>query len=178
MPDSIYALLDPRTDEVRYIGKTEQKLGYRLTQHLRRATKEDTNRHVLNWLRQLLAEGLMPEISILERVNDDEDWREREQAWIAHAREVGWPITNETDGGEGILNPSAKVKQGRAERMIGNTLSAGTANNARLTEDQVRAIRDEYARGEGSYKGLARRYGVHYSTIGYIVQRKTWQDIS
>lgn len=45
-----------------------------------------------------------------------------------------------------------------------------------LTWDRVRAIRREYAHGAASKPQLARRYGVHESTIHLVITGKTWRD--
>ncbi|WP_336786575.1 hypothetical protein [Paenibacillus sp. MMO-177] len=45
----------------------------------------------------------------------------------------------------------------------------------KLTEDQVRAIRAEYVKGNG--KALAAKYGVKQPTISDIVTRRTWNHI-
>jgi hypothetical protein len=130
MTDCIYGLVDPRSNEVRYIGKTNQKPSYRLVQHLHQAETQDGNSHLLNWLRQLLAEGLAPDIRILEVLEEWADWQERERIWIAQTRAAGWRLTNMTDGGEGTLNPSKEIRQQRSERMKGNTYAVGNRNAA------------------------------------------------
>jgi len=50
--------------------------------------------------------------------------------------------------------------------------------NAKLTEDQVRAIRCRYQAGGISMGQLAREYGVVISTIHVVVHRKHWQHVS
>jgi hypothetical protein len=47
---------------------------------------------------------------------------------------------------------------------------------AKLTEDQVRAIRLEYEKGERQVD-LAKRYGVHQTQISLIVTRKEWAHV-
>jgi len=132
---------------------------------------------MLNWLRELLEKDMIPEVSVLEVLSPGMDWQARERFWIAHGIAEDWPLTNMTEGGEGIVNPSAELRQARSKRMMGNPGGSGYRNNAKLTAEDVDAIRTEYARGSISYKELAQRYGVHYSTIGYVVQHKTWTTI-
>lgn len=50
----------------------------------------------------------------------------------------------------------------------------GNSHRAKLTEEQVRAIREKYATGSVSQRGLAREYGVEPRTINLIVHNKTW----
>jgi hypothetical protein len=48
---------------------------------------------------------------------------------------------------------------------------------ARLTEDQVRAIRAAYVPYRVSYPVLARRFGVAVSTIRLVIHRETWAHV-
>ena len=48
---------------------------------------------------------------------------------------------------------------------------------AKLSEDQVLEIRRLHKTGDYSYRALGKMFGVHYSLIGYIVNRKNWQHI-
>lgn len=96
MPVTIYALVDPRTDEIRYIGKTSIKPERRLTQHLYDSTTPKTRKDY--WIRSL--GKTLPELHILE-VCSDSTWRELEAYWISLGRAIGWNLTNLTDGGDG-----------------------------------------------------------------------------
>lgn len=52
------------------------------------------------------------------------------------------------------------------------------ASNVRLTADQVRAIRREYAAGGTSYPKLGRKYGCTHQSIYDIVRRKNWKSVA
>lgn len=49
---------------------------------------------------------------------------------------------------------------------------------AKLTADQVREIRDQYAAGEISQSRLAERFGVSLPTISGIVTRRYWRSVA
>lgn len=49
--------------------------------------------------------------------------------------------------------------------------------SAKLNDDLVRQIREKYATGEHTHRGLARTYGVSYSRIFSIVNRLTWKHL-
>ena len=54
----------------------------------------------------------------------------------------------------------------------------GEKNNlAKVNEEKVREIRVRFANGGITKSQLAQEYGVHKSTIGYIINRKTWSHI-
>ena len=50
--------------------------------------------------------------------------------------------------------------------------------NARLTEDAVRTIRQDYATGRYTYAQLARRYGLHPTAIGLLIRGRRWGWVS
>ena len=94
----IYALCDPVTNEVRYIGKTVQTLRQRLMQH-RRAAKNG-KLPVNRWLRKHQGVNFTgPYIKLIELVPHGADWASRECAWIEHFR---GRLLNLTSGGEGL----------------------------------------------------------------------------
>ena len=47
----------------------------------------------------------------------------------------------------------------------------------KLTAEQVRAIREEYAAGKITQKILAWKYGVTRRNISYILNRHTWKSV-
>lgn len=62
-------------------------------------------------------------------------------------------------------------------RLHPEKASRGEAHyRAKLTEDQVRAIRAEHAAG-ASYLALAARYGVGKTTIGHILAGRSWKHL-
>lgn len=75
-PIYIYALHDPRTDEIRYIGGTKNP-DSRVAQHMNSRGSSPKNR----WFRELRSLGLEPILRVLE-VADEATWRRREQYWI------------------------------------------------------------------------------------------------
>lgn len=59
-----------------------------------------------------------------------------------------------------------------------STAEQGEKNRkAKLTAEQVVAIRERYSRGEGSYATIAKDYGVVFSTIQKIHNRERWTHI-
>lgn len=93
----IYALVDPITTEIRYIGKTAD-LSTRLRAHINDA--KTGNNHRDNWVKKLCNQNLRPDLVILQEVTED-TWEIAERAWIRYGWEQGWRLTNSTEGGEG-----------------------------------------------------------------------------
>lgn len=95
---TIYALTDPRTEEVRYVGVSVRPKA-RYNEHLSNAVKGGRT-HRDCWIRSLIYQEIRPGYLVLEEV-PEESWQERERYWIAYYRERGH-LTNITDGGEGL----------------------------------------------------------------------------
>ena len=114
----IYGLFDPRTKELKYIGKTKDTLKNRLQYHLYPvALKPITLKN--NWLKSLLKQGLKPHITPLQETTEDR-WQIDEQENIKHWKMMGCPLTNGTDGGEGLLNYKTSEE---TKRKISKALS-------------------------------------------------------
>ena len=64
MEVKIYVLIDPETNEIRYVGKTIQSLKVRLTNHLYSVSKH--NPYKFNWIQQLKSKKLIPIIMEIE----------------------------------------------------------------------------------------------------------------
>lgn len=111
----IYALSDPRTNEIRYIGKAENPQ-YRLTNHLADARRGQRT-HKANWFRELLSLGLSPDLSYI-CVTHDDNWGAVEQEWIDRAKQLGWPLTNLAAGGRGgAAHKGRKMSEATLEKM-------------------------------------------------------------
>jgi hypothetical protein len=114
---TIYALKDPRTDEIRYVGRTVN-LRKRFGGHL--ALSQSTESHKSRWLRLLLSKGVRPVLVTLEVGNGDSG--EAERRWISEFRAAGCNLTNRTDGGDGtpgcIPSEETRAKMGAIHRGI------------------------------------------------------------
>lgn len=95
----IYGLRDPRTKEIRYIGKTNNPKK-RLSGHLRDA-RHGGNFHVHRWIRTLIDRDMLPEVVILESEISSSSIDAREIWWISEGKRQGWKLTNITEGGDG-----------------------------------------------------------------------------
>ena len=108
-PVKIYVLKHPDTLEVRYVGKTVRSLSKRLGNHIANAKGNKHNKHLSNWIINILNKNKRPIIELLEEC-DYSVWQEREQYWISQFPN----LINLTKGGDGCLgfiqNESTKEK--------------------------------------------------------------------
>lgn len=120
----IYGLYDPSEQGapcVRYVGFTGFSIERRVIEHVADAVRGHQN-HRCNWIRSLIAKDIRPAAVILETVTE-ENWQERERYWIERLRPQ---LTNTTDGGEGLVNPSQDVRD-----RISTKVSNGLIGNQR-----------------------------------------------
>jgi hypothetical protein len=96
---SIYALHDPESMEIRYVGKANDA-GKRLAGHLRTLGRRTP---VYDWIRGLAENGRRPVLSILATVSVSE-WESAERALIAKHRQGG-RLLNVADGGHHVPCP-------------------------------------------------------------------------
>ena len=96
----IYGLIDPRNRMIRYVGLASSP-GRPLRHATETALRQDT--HKSRWILQLIHEGLMYEVCKLETCETRAQLISAEIWWIAFGRACGWPLLNETLGGDGRI---------------------------------------------------------------------------
>ena len=132
----IYGLCDPRTKEIRYVGKSCTGLK-RPKEHLfHYQNKIKTYKNC--WIRSLLKEGVSPSILVLEEC-ERQLLDEREVFWINHYRRLGYKLTNMTTGGTGgntggsykkhkpVLSINAVTYQAKRYNFVWETAKDGFA---------------------------------------------------
>ena len=116
MSTTIYALCDPVTDAIRYIGKTTMPLKLRLRGHLGEAKIGRYYR--AKWIRSLRpAQPIMRALFVVpESYASDAEIRT-----ISRLRALGYRLTNGTDGGEGQRghSPSQETREKISASMRG-----------------------------------------------------------
>jgi hypothetical protein len=124
----IYAVRDNHW--VRYVGKTCKALEWRLADHMNTARKGEQS-HKGRGIRKMLQEGRLPTITLLAVANGTGSVEEK--AWIAYFRSYGIDLWNETDGGDGISNPSAEVRRKIGDGNRGKVRSDEFKKNVSLS---------------------------------------------
>ena len=119
---SIYGLIDPRTNELRYVGKTSRGLSERLRAHITRRNLHN-KRHSSRWISGVILSGTKPEIFEIEKVPDGWCWKEAESFWIEYFKSIGCRLTNISGGGVGAAGSkrSPEFIANIRAKMIGRT---------------------------------------------------------
>jgi group I intron endonuclease len=107
---TIYKLIDPISNEIRYIGLTFNDLNQRLKSHC----SEKSKSHKSNWIQQLKSKGLKPIIeSIEDNILSYDAVCYREIYWIEKYKSEGHPLTNMASGG----NKNKKMSDETRKKM-------------------------------------------------------------
>lgn len=91
----IYGLIDPRNNEVKYVGKT-----FRLERRFKDHLNEKGNTLKTAWIKKLKKLNLIPELFILDETNI-EKCDDLEIYWICQMKTWGFSLKNMTNGGNG-----------------------------------------------------------------------------
>lgn len=81
---SIYALKDPRTDQIRYVGRARNVE----RRHREHCYYGSPNRKMRQWIVELSNQGLLPVVQVLE-VTTDSEARAREHYWLTECSRTG-----------------------------------------------------------------------------------------
>lgn len=133
---AVYAVVDPRSDEIRYVGQTK-----RLHDRARRHRYGKTHGNVKAWERELISLGLKPIFRVLEDGLAASQIDERECYWIVKGLALGWPLLNLLSGPTGYVggNIPCEVRQKISETMRENWA------NVEFRDEQTRRIRKALA---------------------------------
>ena len=112
----IYALVDPETDEIRYVGKADS-VKERFASHMREA-KQGKHSYKCAWIRQVIEKQQMPKLIVLEEVSQDE-WKKAEIYYIAEFKKLGHNLTNIAKGGEGFESGYVQDKLFKMKKYFG-----------------------------------------------------------
>ena len=151
MEIKIYKLIDPNSLEIRYVGKTTQPLGIRLSRHLDKSKRSKKKTHKENWICSLISNNQKPIIELIEIVSEI-NWQEKERFWISQFNN----LTNLTEGGEGthgyIYSESERldksilmntlIKQGKIEYKERAKKISASSKGKKLKETTKQKLRE------------------------------------
>ena len=185
----IYALQDPTTNELRYVGKSVNGLT-RARAHCYPGSLERDKTYKGNWLRQLVNKGLKPNIKVVQQLNNISELNQAEQYWIEYFRNLGCPLTNSTNGGMGRCGlphteeTKKKISFGQKNKKVYPKGEAHGMYGRKLTEEEKQTIskrtKEKMNNPDTKEKLLKRKngskfidnHGNYYESI-YDAHRKT-----
>lgn len=197
-PAYIYVLCDPDTNEVRYVGKTDNP--YRRF-HVHLADCDSGNSYVKRWVRSLKRQGKRPVMTTIEFC-DHASWADRERYWIAQYRSDGARLTNTQTGGRGgttfpmsdegkrkisqarlgmkfSTEHRAKLSCRKQEHYASHPEARHTLSRywAAITDEQVMEVWRLAWAGEMTQREIAERYGIPSSSVSEIKHNKRYLHV-
>lgn len=182
-PTTIYAILDPRNNEVRYVGKTIN-LKARILAHKHYVENENRGyTYLYRWLRKLKSNGYSPKFEILEVV-DDQEWAEAEQFWITYLTFLGANLCNLSKGGEGTLGcykstaTREKISKTKKLKFKNGEYKKGYGENnpaSKLSEDIVKQVLEHYYSSKISLAELGKLFNI--ANISNITLGNRWKHL-
>lgn len=134
----IYALCEPGTRNIRYLGKAKNP-EQRRAQHCRPSQKRKN--HLGYWLSGL---SELPTLLVLKEVLENE-WQEWEQRYIRCARALGFKLVNGTDGGEGVngrnYTTTEETKKKQSVSQSGEKNGMFGRKHSKETREKIRIAR-------------------------------------
>lgn len=115
MRNYIYVLKDPISNEIRYVGKSNNPEN-RLKRHLSDYSLIESWTSKNKWLLNLKSNNLLPLMEVIDSA-ELENIDELEIKWIKHYRELGLKLTNDTDGGDGFDWTGKKHSEESIEKL-------------------------------------------------------------
>jgi hypothetical protein len=157
----IYVLKDPTTNEIRYVGQTND-LKRRYYRHLQVSRDLKDTRHISNWIRSLSNKPIMETIEICEESNRNE----RELYWIDYYSTNGCDLCNHSNGGNGAGIGNTNC--------VGRVLTQETKEKLRRANKQSKkTIHISSGKIYPSLKEACKELNVHYINEFYKLKRGT-----
>lgn len=166
MKTYIYILIDPETNQVRYVGKTKN-LKRRYNQHISECSKLKSYKN--NWLLSLKNKNIKPEMFVIDETEKD-DWAFLEQWYIQLYRSWEYKLTNLTAGGEGVYghSPSQETRKKMSRANKGRVVSEETKRKLSATITG-RKLSDEAKR---NISESAKRRGISPETQAKMIESR------
>lgn len=167
----IYALNDPRTGLMRYIGKADNPQ----TRFYKHIFTLGTKDHRGTWLRSLLREGLKPELQILLEI-PQEAWKRIERQFIKTYRSLGFDLVNGTEGGEGLVGYKASLETREKMRIshFGKKMSVKTLAKRSAAQRGLKRSVEFCEKMSALMRGNKSRLGKSHSNKTREKMRLAW----
>lgn len=136
----VYAMIDPRNHEIRYIRKSCSGMD-RPKAHMYPSNYNRLKTYQYSWIKKLLSLNLIPIIEVLEET-EKEKLSATEMHYIRLAKEEGHCLTNLTMGGDGTTGRvvSQEVKDRMSRKYKGRKMPAETMRKMLMANTVVEFI--------------------------------------
>lgn len=167
----IYGLVDPNSGQLRYIGKSSSGI-YRAMRHSAKSELAKDRSYKGNWLRSL---SLKPKIVIIQDFKNDKNIIDcAEMFWINYFKNLGCPLTNLTNGGDGCVGRKMSDK-------TKNKISSAQKGKPRFSEEMklhfsaIRKGRPPVNKGKCKYNKFVDQFGNIFTMKDFCLKYNTTQ---
>jgi len=137
---SVYALGDPRTNQIRYIG-TAKDVYKRYAAHL---NHPHTNKVKNAWMDEIKQCGMIPTLTVLESNIEDTQIDVRERFWIQHYLALKMPLTNVQNINDPEEPPIGKLSLRLRVKEVAMSKGISQGRLQRLADMDMNTIRKIY----------------------------------
>lgn len=172
----VYGLVDPHTNQLRYVGKSCSGLTRPKWHWTASGLKERTKKSA--WVKSVIATGIEPEIEVLEVCTNAQDASDQECFWIEYFRFIGCNLTNMTNGGDGCSGrihseaTKARIGQSQVGKVITPEIRTKISMARGITPDIESSVIDLYSQGDLGAAKIANKLGISKRTVFLIAQRR------
>lgn len=164
MKTYIYTLSDPKTNIIRYVGKTSNPTE-RIRKHIEFRDSGKRKTHLYSWMKSIV---LDPIFEIIDEV-DESEWKFWEIYWISQFKTWGFKLTNLTDGGDGGCSIETKEKLRIINTGEGNPMWG--KKHKQETIDMIVINRSWYKHSKETIDKISK------SKIGHTVSEETREKL-
>lgn len=158
----IYALIDPITCRVRYIGRTSVSMNARLAKHIHDAKYFKKKTHKEDWIRSLLKINCKP---LIRKLTEIEGWEESYTFEVALIEKYKERLTNYYDIGPGKLRSCREEDRKKISETLKKGYANGTINKPKGKTIYVYKNDGTYVGEYPSIQETAKQLGVYWGTI-------------
>ena len=164
----IYGLIDPVTNQLRYVGKSVNPKS-RFRKHIQESKNKQTYKD--RWINSIL-NGYKPELIIIDEV-DLCNWEFWEKHYISYFKSIGCKLTNTTDGGD---NPPNHKGRKRTKEEI-EKISKSNLGKKRSEETKIKISQSKKGKkiphlNNGKERSLSHRNNLSLSLKGRMSPNK------
>lgn len=174
----IYGLRSSEDSTIMYVGKTNNP-AMRLLSHASEAASAGSKKQ--QWIQSVIATGAELEMVIIDRISDDNSWRDLERFWVAYFTDINPALTNGPCGYGDLperINPrkdfemrdqpsiTLSVAQVVSEYNTILTKQMRVGNKSIQIDDQI------YEFGTSLYKYKMDGIGLHWLDLPLFIKSK------
>lgn len=171
----VYGLVDPRNNQLVYIGQTNKGIE-RIERHSYCCLKRENPKKV-KWVKELRKFNLMFEVIYFEYCNDQEELNQAETFYIQYFRGLGSPLFNYNDGGDNHIRAKMTPERLKDHKILMKQVMNKPEVKRRMSlAHKSTKIKDQYGIIYNSISEAARQINCSKSYLSEHIKGK-WTQV-